>query len=97
MWSRDSTYVVEGTVTLRDSSGRVSVIAVSRDGSGEPIDVPVDSLSLHGDSLAFGFAPIGFRLQGRCTAEGVAAGRFSVPQPPFEPITGVWVLRRRTK
>lgn len=96
MWSGDSSYSVEGAVKLEGRTGMVSVVAVSHEGTGEPITTQIDSLRLINDSVSFRFAPIGFRLRGRCEGKDAAEGQFSVPQPPFAPITGEWTLRRRS-
>jgi hypothetical protein len=95
MLSRDSSYRVDGPVTLTSGIGTVSLVAVSGEGMREPIQTPVDSLKLEGDSVSFGFAPIQFRLRGKCEGKDLAEGQFSVPQPPFEPITGRWALQRK--
>ena len=95
MWSKDSSYRVNGAVRLTSGIGTVSLVAVPGEGTREPIQTPVDSLKLEGDSVSFGFAPIQFRLRGKCEGKDLAEGQFSVPQPPYEPITGRWILRRK--
>jgi hypothetical protein len=92
MWSSDSSYVIAGTVILKPL-GQVSVVATSAEGTREPIDAPIKDLRLSADSLSFGFAPINYELKGRCENSSQARGTFSVPQPPFGPITGRWVIR----
>jgi hypothetical protein len=94
MWSPDSSYRVGGLVKIDGDDGTVSLLALSSEGAGEPIDTKLDSLRVTSDSVWFGFAPSEFRLRGRCEGINNASGEFSLPQPPFEPITGHWVLRR---
>ena len=71
-----------------------SLVATNAEGTREPIRYPIDSLRRWNDSIAFQFAPIGFRLRGRCVPAGGFSGRFTVPIVPTSSISGDWTLER---
>jgi hypothetical protein len=68
--------------------------ATSPEGTREPLDYTVDSLSITADSVRFRFAPLGILVEGRCVTTDRIEGRFVEPQPPFQPITGSGEIRR---
>ena len=74
---------------------RVSGTMTTGEGTKEPLDYPVDSLVVWGDSLRFSFAPLGITVVGHCLQDGTITGRFVVPQPPYGPIVGTGTLRRQ--
>jgi len=55
------------------------------EGWGEPLDYPLDSLSVRGDSIRFRFAPAAILVEGTCTSSRKIMVRFS---PAWAPITG---------
>lgn len=89
-------YRVVGQAHFLGGDGRVEAVASTREGTGEPISVPIDDLRTTEDSVHLRFAPIGFRLSGRCISSGVIEGEFSVPQPPFDDVLGTWRMTRRS-
>jgi len=53
------------------------------EGWGEPLDYPLDSLSVRGDSIRFRFAPAAILIEGACSSPRTIAVRFvdSMPLP----------------
>ena len=53
------------------------------EGWGEPLDYPLDSLSIHGDSVRFRFAPAAILVEGLCSSPSRISFRFidSMPAP----------------
>jgi len=96
MRSSQGNYSIEGVLRFDGTAGEVELVATTPEGTRERIDVPIARSEIRGDSLFLAFAPIGFELRGRCLSPVRFEGSFSVPQPPFEPIRGVWDLRRST-
>jgi hypothetical protein len=94
MYDDEHGYRVDGHAHFLAGDGRVQAVAETREGTREPISVPIDDLRVTEDSVHLGFAPIGFRLSGRCISSGAIEGEFSVPQPPFDDIRGTWRLTR---
>ena len=92
--SRGITYGVAGSVDLAAEGGQTHLVAETAEGTREPLDYPIHAFHVRGDSVFFSFAPIGFSLQGRCLTPDSVAGRFSVPNPPFDSIVGDWAARR---
>jgi len=96
MSARSIPYTLTGTVSLEGSGGRTHLVAESGEGMREPIDYPIEGLRAQEDSINFSFAPIGFRLQGRCISSDRLEGRFAVPHPPYDSIVGDWQARRKS-
>ena len=46
------------------------------EGWGEPLDYPIDSLSIRRDSIRFQFAPAAILVEGRCTSPTRIRARF---------------------
>ena len=84
---------IDATLEPRGQSLHIVGTATSREGAGEPLDYPVDTVVVAGDSLRLVFAPLGITVAGRCFDDGTVRVRFSHPQPPFEPIQGTGVIR----
>ena len=95
MKSGAASYSLEGTIETTDRGVRVRLTGVSREGTREPIEYVADSVTLGSDSVHFRFAPLGIRVDGRCTTPDSITARFSLPQPPFGPILGSGVIHRR--
>jgi len=92
--SEEAGLKLSGTVHGPPSGLRFVGTAFSREGTGEPLDYPIDSLRIAGDSISFRFAPLGIEIRGRCSTSSTVAITFSEPQPPFKPITGRGTLTR---
>ena len=93
---RDTTtpFTVSGTIQLTTTGGSTQLTSTSREGTGEPLNFPIESLVRSPDSIRFRFAPLGFHLAGRCISADSIAGTFNVPQPPFQDMKGMLVMRR---
>jgi len=85
---------VAGHLYFTSRGGATDLVATTADGAHEPIKFPVENLDREADSLQFSFAPIGYQLRGQCLSQTAMEGKFRVPQPPFEEITGRWTLTR---
>lgn len=94
MSARGADFRVAGRLRFADQGGTTDLVATSAEGAREPLQYPVENLVVSGDSVSFSFAPIGYRLRGRCTGQDSIHGTFSVPQPPFDDLTGRWTLSR---
>ncbi|HTO72897.1 MAG TPA: hypothetical protein VMJ30_03715 [Gemmatimonadales bacterium] len=88
-------YSLAGTIRTSPDTVQVRLIGTSEEGTREPLNFDADSVQVRGDSLFFKFAPIGVRVAGRCVKPDSVAARFSFPQPPYRPIVGRGVIRRR--
>ncbi len=87
-------YVVAGTIVIAGQSGKTSLVGTSEEGTEEPIDYDLSSLTASRDSIHIVFAPIGFALAGTCPSKDSLTGSFRVPHPPFPDIHGTWIMRR---
>jgi hypothetical protein len=94
MQADDSDYNVSGSIIF-DPDGRTELTATTGDGAREPLRYPLETVTVESDSVHITFAPIGYSLRGRCVAPDSIAGRFSVPQPPFEDVEGTWKMTRQ--
>lgn len=94
MIADDSGETVTGTIDWAGNGGKTHLVVESSEGTKEPIDDPIQNLRITGDSIRFTFAPIGFSLVGTCVVDDSMKGRFSVPQPPFEPSRGNWEMSK---
>jgi hypothetical protein len=94
MTADSSSMRISGTVAIRDTGGTVDLTAISVEGTGEPVQYPLQVLHTSDDSIAFKFAPIGYTLRGMCRKDGAWSGTFAVPQPPFDSIRGHWTMQR---
>jgi hypothetical protein len=94
MRSDAAAYTLEGTIETGDHAVRVKLTGTSREGTREPLDYLAESVAVRGDSVHFRFAPIGILVDGRCATEDSVTARFSLPQPPFEPIVGSGLIVR---
>ncbi len=92
-----SGYRYTGTVHFAPTGSRTELVGTSSEGTKEADNYPIDSLTVTADSLYFRFAPLGVRIEGRCTARDIIAVRFILPQPPFPDIVGAGVLRRSAR
>lgn len=95
---RDSTaeYEVHGTIEIGSAGGTTRLAATSRDGMTEPLNYPINDVRIQGDTIAFGFAPIGYRVVAQCVDSLTAVGSFVRPQPPFDSLRGpVRLMRER--
>ncbi|HWP37507.1 MAG TPA: hypothetical protein VNL18_08155 [Gemmatimonadales bacterium] len=98
-WNMDATaepsgYRYTGTVHFAETGSRTELIGTSGEGTREPDNYPIDSLTVTADSVRFSFAPLGVRIEGRCTGRDTIAVRFILPQPPFPDIVGAGFLTR---
>lgn len=98
-WNMDATaqpsgYRYTGAVHFAETGSRTQLIGTSGEGTSEPDNYPIDSLAVTADSLRFRFAPLGVRIDGRCTGRDTIAVRFILPQPPFPDIVGAGLLTR---
>ena len=87
MHSDTADFSLEGSITT-GKYGRVNLTGISKEGTKEPINYPLDSFKTKGDSLHFQFAPLGIKIEGRCMSSDSIEAIFAFPQPPFPPIVG---------
>lgn len=89
-------YEVHGTIEIGRAGGTTQLAATSRDGMTEPLTYPINDVRIEGDTLSFGFAPIGYRVVVQCVDSLTAVGTFVRPQPPFDSLRGfVRLMRER--
>ena len=82
---------LEGEVRVVDGVRRVVGTATSPEDTREPLDYPVDSLKVHGDSIRFRFAPSSILVEGRCLDSTRIQSRYV----EFALIEGVGEFRRK--
>jgi len=93
MKSASAGLTLDATIEPSGQGLRVTGTSTTREGTREPLDYPVDTLTVFGDSLRFVFAPAHITIIGRCLEDGSVRGHFSLPQPPYGPIEGDGVIR----
>lgn len=98
-WTMDATgapsgYRYAGKVHLAPSGSVTELVGTSGEGTSEPDNYPIDSLTVTAESIRFQFAPLGVRIEGKCVARDTVAVRFVLPQPPFPDIVGTGLLTR---
>ena len=86
---------IEGVITSAESREQLKGTLTTREGTGEPLDFPIDSLRASSDSIHFRFAPAAIRVDGRCVTQDSIAASFEMLQPPFGPIVGRGYITRR--
>lgn len=94
MSANDGNFTVDGRVRFTGENGVTEFTATTAEGTRELLEFPIQSVISTSDSVFFSFAPIGYRLRGRCVSPANFEGTFTVPQPPFEDISGRWTLSR---
>lgn len=92
MVATSADYHVDGHLRFAAERAYTELTATTADGARERIEYPVQTLATGADSISFTFAPIGYRLDGRCVSQHRLQGVFRVPQPPFNDMVGTWTL-----
>jgi len=74
---------LEAKITFESGASRLVGTMHMSEGWGEPLDYPLDSLSVRGDSIRFRFAPAAILIEGACSLPHTIAVRFvdSMPLP----------------
>ena len=78
-----------------DGVRRVIATATSPEDTREPLDYPVDSLTVRQDSIRFRFAPASFLVEGECRDSTRITARYQVDlRPSFNLIQGTGEFHR---
>lgn len=84
-------YRVGGTIELTGSGGNVALGDTTDEGTTDVWEFPLDTLRVVHDSLWMVFAPIHFRLMGRCVGQDSLSGSFVLPRgSSFPANVGSW-------
>ena len=85
---------LEGEVRVVDGVRRLVGTATSPEDTREPLDYPLDSLKVQGDSIRFRFAPASILVEGRCIDSTLIHSRYVEDlRPSFALIEGVGEFR----
>jgi len=88
---------LEGEVRVVNGVRRLVGVATSPEDAREPLDYPLDSLTVRGDSIRFRFAPASVLVEGKCIDGTRIQSRYVEDlRPSFSLIQGVGELRRKS-
>ncbi len=86
---------LDATIQFVGSSAHLLGTMTMAEGWGEPLDYPLDSLAVRGDSIRFRFAPASILVEGRCSSPVRIRVRFGENlAPPWGTVAGTGSIDR---
>ena len=87
---------LDGEIRVVNGVRRLVGVATSPEDTREPLDYPLDSLTIRGDSIRFRFAPASILVEGKCMDPTRIQARYLEDlRPSFALIEGAGELRRK--